>query len=71
MLCHLVAWIEQSIPDELLVNPDVRPDPTNQYLNIKVYDYYTLPFKMFGMGQKCGHVWFDQNFDPSLLTNKP
>ena len=39
MLCHLVAWIEQSIPDELLVNPDVRPDPTNQYLKIKVYDY--------------------------------
>jgi hypothetical protein len=24
---------------------------------------YTLP-------EKCCHVWLDQNFDPSLLTNK-
>ena len=42
MLCHLVAWIEQSIPDELLVNPDVQPDPTNQYLKIEIYDHYRI-----------------------------
>ena len=25
---------------------------------------------MFGLGQKVFHGWLDQNFDPSLLTNK-
>ena len=28
------------------------------------------PFKLFGLGQKVFHGWLDQNFDPSLLTNK-
>ena len=25
---------------------------------------------MFGMSQKCCHIWLNQNFDPSLLTNE-
>ena len=30
----------------------------------------TLPVKTFGLVKRCCHVWLDQNFDPSLLTNK-
>ena len=57
MLCHLVAWIEQSIPDELLVNPDVRPDLTSQYLKIKGYDHY----KCQGGPDLTGHTLFKDN----------
>ena len=33
-------------------------------------NYINSPSKCLVWVKKCCHLWFDQNFDPSLLTNK-
>ena len=42
------------------------------FVNPEYIGIYSLhsPSKRLAWVKKCRHVWLDQNFDPSLLTNK-